>query len=244
MTTPKDFKIHVLCNICGKEVVLDRPSTGFPAMDATLMRIAQKIICNDCGDTRNQKYQAQSQAIRLMRLNEKVQALIPAQFQDTTRDRIPNQKAWDKAMAWQYNPRGLILHGGSGRGKSRTAWALLKRECELNRTVVGISHSDFSFLVTHFSSAHEAKQWTEIVCACDLLLIDDLCKAELTKDKDSRARQSEDILWLILEKRWNNNLPNVFTSEFTGDYLKDRFSPEKGTALVRRLREFQDAIHF
>jgi DNA replication protein DnaC len=212
-------------------------------MDAKLVSIAKSIICNACGDDRHEQTMRQSEAIRILRRNEHIEALIPPEFQDTIPGRLPNQKSHTKAMAWEYEPRGLVLHGATRTGKTRTAWLILKRECIAGRVVTGINHTSFARECMSHSSAREAQQWVEILMHADLLLLDDLGKARFT-NVDGIPLKAEDCLWDLLEYRWNNKLPTIFTTNHAGDTLRDRLNPDKADAFIARLREFQSAIHF
>src|SRR5688572_1498021 len=87
-------------------------------------------ICPTCSEKR---VETQMQALREKAKTENRRLELwriqcPEDFQGTVRDRIPNPVRYDKVMAWTYGRKGIVLHGPTGRGKSRCAWELLRRE--------------------------------------------------------------------------------------------------------------------
>lgn len=165
-------------------------------------------------------------------------AICPKSFQDTDIARLPCQEEVRRALDWQLGPIGLLLHGPTGTGKSRTAWLVLKNQ-HLKRVGFKIlnSSSALQYAAKFGDSATVVEKWIQGFIDVDVLFMDDLFKNKFT---DS----FEGVIFSIIDRRTENGRPIILTANDTGATLKGRMTEDRGEPLVRRLREFCLALTF
>lgn len=217
-----------ICRECGKEFELPP------------FKVAAQFVhvCPECSERHAEADQRtvseRASHYRTLLWNQ----ICPLIFQITEPARLPQPTKLEKAMQWQYGPKGLILHGASGKGKSRIAWEVLKREFLSGRSIAVLdSVFSYDYSSKFASSPADASRWIEHKTAVDLLLLDDVLKAKLTDSV-------EQALFAIVNSRTECGLPIITTTNDTGDTLTERMSPDRGPALLRRLREFSTSISF
>jgi DNA replication protein DnaC len=144
-----------------------------------------------------------------------------------------------EVLKWQYGAKGLLLHGESGAGKTRSAWELLRRlYVEESRRVIAFDAVSFSHAITkHFGPDGDGDKWFEEIINVAVVFFDDFGKARLTD-----RGQAE--LFGIVEGRMAHCRPIILTTNFVGETLAACFRDDMGQALVRRLREFCECIAF
>lgn len=231
-------------------------ATTLPASDAELV----EVHCAECGgvlDTRlplwlakwrtlcdpcalkaatadQARIKAEAEAARLAGWY----SLCPAGFRDTEPAKLPLPRLLEKVLRWPYGPRGLVLHGKTGRGKSRCAWLLLKREYDRGRSIMVLDHAAaYEYAAKFDRSNTEAALWVERLSKAGLLFLDDVFKAKFT---DS----FEQALFTIISSRCEHKLPVILTTNDVGDSLVARMTSDRGSAMVRRLRDHADAVAF
>jgi DNA replication protein DnaC len=180
--------------------------------------------CADCGRARRAA---------------KFLTICPPLYQKTEASRLPAAQL-TKAMEWQYSPRGLILLGETGKGKSRVAWTLLKRVLVEDKKELSFMWFDaigFGHDIAKHYRDEDAEAWLDKVAACQLVFFDDLGKLKLTE-------RAEVELFGVIERRCAAELPLIVTTNDTGDSLAARMTDNRGPAMIRRLREFCEPIQF
>ena len=162
----------------------------------------------------------------------------PPLYQQTDTARLP-QAQYTQVMAWQYGATGLLLHGETGKCKTRCAWLRLQKlYIEERRGFVWFDSVSFSHAITkNFSAEGKSEQWLENINDASVLFLDDLGKCRLTE-------RGEAELFGIIENRMANLKPIIATTNFVGMTLAGGLRPDIGSALVRRLRECCEAIAF
>ena len=163
----------------------------------------------------------------------------PKLYQATDPTRLPKRELAE-AMRWAYGSRGLILLGDTGLGKTRVAWSLIKRVLTEDAKEVTFRWFDcigFGHDIAKHYRAEDAEVWLERMAKVDLLFLDDLGKLKLTE-------RAEVELFGLIERRCAAELPIIVTTNDTGDSLAARMTDNRGPAMIRRLREFCDPIHF
>lgn len=166
-------------------------------------------------------------------------SICPALYQKTDLARLP-KKQLEKIIGWQYGPKGMILLGETGLGKSRCAWQLIRRITVEDSKPVSLKWFDcvgFGHELSRHYHDEDAEDWLDSLAESPLIFFDDLGKLKLTE-------RAEVELFGVIERRCSNELPIIVTTNDTGDTLASRMTDNRGPALIRRLREFCEPIQF
>lgn len=202
-------------------------------------RLPMRCYCDRCFDLALADFHAseRQQALQARRRSWAEEVGRDA-FTDTDPAKLPSEDRYRKVMAWRYGPKGLVLHGSSGRGKSRCLWALLERLYVEDGVAVRWMR------VTAFARAmsdHDRNYSEGLLRALTrvpVLALDDMGKEPATE-------RWEASLIELLDARSIAKLPVLVTTNYAGDKLVTRFrDPNTGEAVVRRLREFCDPVAF
>jgi DNA replication protein DnaC len=143
------------------------------------------------------------------------------------------------SIAKNWDPRatlGLGLIGKTGEGKTRCLHIALKKAFDAGKKCFAIRHVAFASLAEEFYSSNEriveqAHKCKQDAFWCEVLLLDDLGKARSTPARD-------ELLEELVETRTSNNLPILWSANAGGAWLIERFGPDRGPAIARRLAEF------
>ena len=164
--------------------------------------------------------------------------LCPMLYRDTDPARLP-QESLAKVLAWHYASRGLLLHGPTGRGKTRAAWLLLRTLHDEKRRIIAFDCVGFAHeCAKQFrDSDGGGERWAKNLAEVPVLFLDDFGKGKFTE-------RVEVELFGLIERRTANCLPIILTTNFVGESLEARMSPDRGAPLVRRLREFCGDVCF
>lgn len=239
------------CRVCGGSLTVERPNTGDPEMDATVIRLALGLVHNGCQDKFWTQREAQRMDMMLHRRAEAWTRLCAPFYQNSeawlaTGNRKLNHEKLKKVLAWEYGSKGLLIHGStSGTGKTTAAWLLLKRQHKEEKFIVALSHSEFSRQATILAKDNdrEALAWSKTVRDCDILFIDDLGKSRF-KTADGTGKAAEEFMFDMIDHRITHLKPCVFTTNADGQAILDLMSPERAEPFLRRLREFNEGINF
>lgn len=173
------------------------------------------------------------------RRTESFQKICPSLYQKSETSRLPEAQL-KKALEWQYGPRGLILLGDTGKGKSRVAWQLLKRLLitdKPERKIMWFDSTSFGLEIVKHYRHEDVDVWLEDAGTVPILFFDDLGKLKMTE-------RAEVELFGLIERRCASELPIIVTTNDTGDTLAARMSDNRGPAMIRRLREFCEPVQF
>lgn len=133
---------------------------------------------------------------------------------------------------------GIVLYGPSGSGKSRCAWLLIRQEMKTGKSVLFLDASvAYDYMETFEKSASDSSKWIARHAAVDILFLDDVFKGKLSDGL-------EQAIYSMISLRTENEKPTILTLNDVGETLLARMSPDRGPALVRRLREFCDMVSF
>lgn len=182
----------------------------------------------------------QRQYIREMR-EDAFRRLCPPLYQQTDPARLPQQHL-AAVNAWKYGPKGLLLVGPTGTGKTRCAWQLLRRLIFSGRRVRAFDGLGWAVAVSEaFGKPDETETWLDHVCTADVLFIDDLFKGKMTEAQELAAIG-------VFERRTNHLLPVIVTMNSTGRMILDRMTEQgradRGEPLIRRMGEFCEVVKF
>ena len=197
--------------------------------------------CHACSDQHERRLKAErhaaSAACRKSDQQALWEAICPPLYADTDPRRIP-QAPLAKVMAWECGPRGLVLHGATGKGKTRAAFLLLHRLHFTDRKQVVAFHGNaFSHQCARAFGDQTGEAWIEKLAETDILFFDDLGKGRFTERVEAE-------LFGLIELRLANLRPVIVTTNFVGDGLAGKLTDDRGGPLVRRLREFCEGITF
>lgn len=157
---------------------------------------------------------------------------------------VKARKAMEQVIEWAANPgilsRGLILTGPTGAGKSRSLYAALKHlRVEKDIKVEIINHETglhYGRMMSLEGSGAVA-DWVHRLSTVMVLGMDDIFKVNLTPGW-------EGVLFTVIENRLACQRAMVITTQDIGDSILQRMSPDRGPAIVRRLRECCETISF
>lgn len=186
------------------------------------------VCCPDCTEGENQA----AGDPKAKRRPAVFSRLCPPCFDDTRIDRLPVPQKSALALSWHYGAKGLNLWGVPGTGKSRTASLLIHREVLRGRTVIALGPGGFREKCEEL--AYHRSRWLKALTKVDLLFFDDFDKMNLQREME------KDLFWVLVQRF--GRLPTVFTMNVNGAQMQLRLA--FGAAVVRRLREDCQSIHF
>jgi hypothetical protein len=139
-------------------------------------------------------------------------------------------------LAWQFGSRGLIIRSrASGRGKTRSAWRLLRKQWLNDRSIAFYTAGMFQRKAQDAAHNYQLDPWFNRLANIDILFLDDLGKGNWTEN-------TEAIWFDLVESRTSNGRPLIITTNYKGDELEESSRSETTEFTVRRLREFCEVI--
>lgn len=200
-------------------------------------------VCYIC--TEAQEAQRQEQAKREAHIAKGVEwkEMCPPIYRtsDWGRTDIATECA-NVAQTWwaKDDGKGLGIYGGSGLGKTRAMWEILKRHHFAGRKVKAIDAIGLENAAgdRHYSDRRESLSARHSIQQCKhvgILYIDDL-------GKERASPAVAKVLHDIIEHRTRNRLTTLWTSEKVGAELGARLGDDYADGLIRRLREFSTII--
>jgi hypothetical protein len=227
------------CMKCGAEM---KTQTEFSASVHGLFNTV--ISCQYCGPCLESNPELWTRAVELPHLEQAWKLICPPIYRNTDRSKLPasSRKVFDSIQDWEFGPKGILLIGASGTGKSRSIYSLLHSMIVHEyKTAVVYDPVSFSHSVSKaFSSANgwdDAQDWLNLVHKADIVFLDDIGKCRMTERVESE-------LFGLVEYRFSHLKPMLFTSQITGPELCSKMSQDKGQGLARRILEFCDVIQF
>jgi len=215
-------KITCKCPICGEEYEA-KMITRHPSDEILSM------VCKDCEEVTKKDTRDK---VRIAKWRE----ITPENYQNTDPSALPDHKAFERVITWEYGPKGLILIGKTGTGKSRTAYLLLQRLMLDGYDIMPFKPLEFGHECIKRFTNDTWVQWIEYLYTVSVLFFDDFAKEPLTERVESE-------LFGVIEHRTANKLPIIATMNYTGDVIED-IANHRGPMIVRRLRDFCESITF
>ena len=171
--------------------------------------------------------------------------ICPEEYQrsDVTRlkhelERRGYNNTWlESALAWQYGPRGLLVAGPTGSGKSRAMWMLLRRLLDQEqRSFAWLNAVRFRSGLQVAARNGATDCFAQRLAGVQVLYWDDLGQMHLTG-------AASEMLLHIVEERTARGRPILATTQYSAEQLESQFErPEMGQAIRRRLNEFCSVI--
>lgn len=157
---------------------------------------------------------------------------IPDLFKDTDPDRLGPLGV--TARYWKPQGRGLLIHGATRKGKTRTAWFIADRIWRDNPYQNRYLFLTMFELEARLVAAWGKDAWDKAMYRMvniPFLFLDDLGKEKMTDRMAS-------CLFALIDQRAQHKRPTIITTNLTGDTLLERFhDKELGAAFVARLKD-------
>ncbi|MFA6545000.1 MAG: ATP-binding protein [Limisphaerales bacterium] len=196
--------------------------------------------CPDCSTAAAEAQRVAEQAARAAeaaRLRAlEWQRVCPPLYRESDPARLP-QEPLRRVLAWTRGPRGLILFGDSGQGKTRSAYLRLRPLVDAGVRCEAIHAVAFGDEIATRFSRFEGTAWLKRYERAEVLLFDDLGKEPATE-----RVQTE--LFGLVERRTAQFRPIIVTTQLAPDELAERYTGHVADALIRRLREFCEPVQF
>jgi DNA replication protein DnaC len=168
------------------------------------------------------------------------EALCPPLYRDTDLAQLPAdaKPSIRRVLAWQYGPRGLLLHGPTGRGKTRSVYVLLRRlHFDEGRRIATFDAVSFSHQCSQKFFDGRGEGWINGLARRDVVFFDDLGKARVTDRVEAE-------LFGLIEGRMARQVPTIITTNFVASLLAEKLTQDRADALIRRLVESAECIPF
>lgn len=134
---------------------------------------------------------------------------------------------------WQLDGKGLLIHGKTGRGKTRAVWRLLRKVHDAGGVIKAMTSGDFARQFADAAGNHYRMAWFSGLAHAAALFIDDLGKSKWTPGAWGEFFE-------IIEARGRTNRATILTMNETSETLKEKVQDvELWAALKRRLEEFR-----
>lgn len=167
----------------------------------------------------------------------KWEKLCPPLYRDTDVSRLPLAvNIVQTCLSWKNQPTGIGLVGASGAGKTRVMFKLLERLHDEGTHFMAISSKKFErWCAQMFEKDDDAKSKLKQCETTAVLFIDDIGKERITDRVESE-------LYALIETRTAYKRPILWTSNATSESLKTMMSADRGTPIIRRLKEFSTIV--
>jgi DNA replication protein DnaC len=181
------------------------------------------------------------------------QTACPVEYQDSDWQH-PQLAAYrpqiERVLAWRpiAGGKGMLLTGPTGRGKTRSMWALVKalsEECKEVR--VWHSTDFFAKLQEQVNFGRDdALGWVQAVARRKILVIDDLGQESVMAAK---ADWAQSWFFRLLDIRLGEELPIIITTNLTADAIACQGDTQsrkglRADPLIRRLLDLCDIVKF
>lgn len=138
------------------------------------------------------------------------------------------------AMHWLPTGKGLLIHGTTRKGKTRTAWYIANRLWNEDKFVNKYLFLTMFELEARLVASWGKESWDKTMLHMThipFLFLDDLGKEKMTDRMAS-------CLFALVDQRTMHKRPTIITTNLTGDTLLERFhDKETGTAFLARLKD-------
>jgi len=158
---------------------------------------------------------------------------------------LANRAQIERVLGHQVGAKGLLLSGRTGRGKTRSMWALMRRLAHEEAQDIRYFHASdwFSQLQACLTYGRDdARGWVDAVARRPVVFIDDLGQEAI-----QTARSEWAMSWFMrfLDIRVSERLPLYVTTNLDAQGIAERGALSvRGDPMVRRLIEICEPIKF
>jgi DNA replication protein DnaC len=158
---------------------------------------------------------------------------------------LANRSQIERVLAHQVGAKGLLLSGRTGRGKTRSMWALMRRLAHEEARDIRYFHAGDWFATLQGCLNYgrdDARGWVDAVARRPVVYIDDLGQEAI-----QTARSEWAMSWFMrfLDIRVSERLPLYVTTNLDAQGIAERgASSVRGDPMVRRLIEICEPIKF
>jgi DNA replication protein DnaC len=154
-----------------------------------------------------------------------------------------NQGLARKIISWQYQDRGLLVSGSSGRGKTTAMFHLMLQLAKQGREIRYFSAFDFFGELqkqVHYGR-DDAGEWVRAIARAPIVFIDDLGQESIHA---SRQEWAQGWFFRFLDLRSGNRLPLFVTTNLSAQEMAGGVSEVKAHPLLRRILLVCEPIKF
>jgi len=183
-----------------------------------------------------------TRAARARRLRERYPGVVDF---DIAHSKLEATRAQCAAVVgWRYGPKGLLLVGEHGGGKTRSAFALVQRLMTHDRLNVDWwTAQDLAGRICEEVEygVDEARKFIDALSDARCLVIDDLGQEEVNASQRDRVQA-----WMLslIDKRCVKGLPMIVTTNYGAKRMYVKYGHERGGAIARRLSEHCEVLRF
>jgi len=158
---------------------------------------------------------------------------------------VANRAQIERVLAHQVGAKGLLLSGRTGRGKTRSMWALMRRLAHDEARDIRYFHAGDWFATLQGCLNYgrdDARGWVDAVARRPIVFVDDLGQEAI-----QTARSEWAMSWFMrfLDIRVSERLPLYVTTNLDAQGIAERgASSVRGDPMVRRLIEICEPIKF
>lgn len=197
-------------------------------------------VCERCGPIVTEHYSCDRKQDEIVTQNPWWDEECPPNYRELiTGKRWPDhcdRRAIERVQAWTASePKGLVLLGSSGAGKTLSLWAKARELERAGVKPVFLSAVEFARKLATAARDLDRAEW---LMQARVLIIDDLGKEKLTA-------AVAPLIWEVLDARHNHRRPTLISTRFRGREFVSRFSePVLGEDIRGRIAESCTVVQF